>query len=459
MTTRQPSPQPSPQSSPQRSARQASLAPLTVLLAAPRGFCAGVERAVAIVEETLKKHGEPVYVRHEIVHNAFVVETLQRQGVVFVEELEDIPHHHRTTRPVVFSAHGVSKAVVSEAQAHNMHAIDATCPLVSKVHRELERFHKDGYHTLLIGHRNHPEVAGTMGQVDHKENALPPVTLIETIEDAKTFCPDHRPLKTLITRHFRGWGHLRHRQPGHFLGASSHGHFEDDRFLGERDRLNDERSRLFEGCEAFLHKHLRRGRGGGQPERAYRAVDGGYFALVLDEHGVRREALRDFQEAHRVRRVARADDEHQVASRRDRLHGVLAVGGGVADVVFFRASDVRKASPQRFGDVFRVVQRERRLGGERERTVIGAEGFCVFDRFDQRDGGEGVFFVVDLSHRACDFGMVAVSDEQGVVSVLVETLQLAMHFGDQRAGGIDGMHVVCLRLAHDGFRDSVRRSF
>ena len=194
MTTRQPSPQPSPQSSPQRSARQASLAPLTVLLAAPRGFCAGVERAVAIVEETLKKHGEPVYVRHEIVHNAFVVETLQRQGVVFVEELEDIPHHHRTTRPVVFSAHGVSKAVVSEAQAHNMHAIDATCPLVSKVHRELERFHKDGYHTLLIGHRNHPEVAGTMGQVDHKENALPPVTLIETIEDAKTFCPDHRPL-------------------------------------------------------------------------------------------------------------------------------------------------------------------------------------------------------------------------------------------------------------------------
>ena len=178
-------------------------APLTVLLAAPRGFCAGVERAIAIVEQTLEQHGAPVYVRHEIVHNAFVVESLRQKGVVFVEELQDIPEQHRTSRPVIFSAHGVAKAITLEAQERNMQAIDATCPLVSKVHREVERFYKDGYHTLLIGHRNHPEVAGTMGQLQekyfwHKEPSLAPIpapiTLIETVADAQAFSPDSRPL-------------------------------------------------------------------------------------------------------------------------------------------------------------------------------------------------------------------------------------------------------------------------
>ena len=191
--TAPPRPAPSPPAPP-RPAPPRPAPPLTVLLAAPRGFCAGVERAVAIVEQTLKQHGEPVYVRHEIVHNAFVVQSLERKGVVFVEELDDIPAHHRTTRPVVFSAHGVAKAVAQEARKHDMHAIDATCPLVSKVHREVERFHKEGYHTLLIGHRNHPEVAGTMGQLDLENAASPPITLIETILDAKTFVPDDRPL-------------------------------------------------------------------------------------------------------------------------------------------------------------------------------------------------------------------------------------------------------------------------
>ena len=168
--------------------------PLTVLLAAPRGFCAGVERAIAIVEQTLEQHGAPVYVRHEIVHNAFVVDELRQKGVVFVEELQDIPEPHRTSRPVIFSAHGVAKAITLEAKEHNMHAIDATCPLVSKVHREVERFYKDGYHTLLIGHRNHPEVAGTMGQLKHKETSPAPITLIETVADAQAVSPDSRPL-------------------------------------------------------------------------------------------------------------------------------------------------------------------------------------------------------------------------------------------------------------------------
>ncbi|NKC34238.1 4-hydroxy-3-methylbut-2-enyl diphosphate reductase [Falsiroseomonas selenitidurans] len=154
---------------------------LNVLLAGPRGFCAGVDRAIKIVEEALKRHGAPVYVRHEIVHNRFVVESLERQGAVFVEELSEIPDDGR---PVVFSAHGVPKAVPAEAAARNMFALDATCPLVSKVHREAERHHARGRHILLIGHAGHPEVIGTMGQ-------LPPgaVTLVEDAAQAETVIP------------------------------------------------------------------------------------------------------------------------------------------------------------------------------------------------------------------------------------------------------------------------------
>ncbi len=157
--------------------------PLTVLLAGPRGFCAGVDRAIRIVEQALRQHGAPVYVRHEIVHNRFVVEGLQRQGAVFVEELSEIPAEHRD-RPVVFSAHGVPKAVPAEARANRMFALDATCPLVSKVHRETERHHARGHHILLIGHAGHPEVIGTMGQVP--EGAM---TLVENADQARSVAP------------------------------------------------------------------------------------------------------------------------------------------------------------------------------------------------------------------------------------------------------------------------------
>jgi len=150
---------------------------MNILLAAPRGFCAGVDRAIQIVEQSLEKYGAPVYVRHEIVHNKFVVNTLKEKGAVFVAELDEIPSNH-TDRPVIFSAHGVPKSVPDNAKAMNLFYIDATCPLVSKVHREAERYHKNGDHIILIGHDGHPEVAGTMGQ-------LPPgaVTLIETVAD------------------------------------------------------------------------------------------------------------------------------------------------------------------------------------------------------------------------------------------------------------------------------------
>jgi 4-hydroxy-3-methylbut-2-enyl diphosphate reductase len=153
------------------------LPPLTILLAAPRGFCAGVDRAIQIVEVALKKYGAPVYVRHEIVHNKFVVDSLKAQGAVFVEELDEIPDDGQ---PVVFSAHGVPKAVPENAKARNMFYIDATCPLVSKVHHEAERYHKQGRQIILIGHAGHPEVIGTMGQ-------LPPgsVILVETLGDLK----------------------------------------------------------------------------------------------------------------------------------------------------------------------------------------------------------------------------------------------------------------------------------
>jgi len=153
---------------------------LKVLLASPRGFCAGVERAIQIVERAIAKYGAPVYVRHEIVHNGHVVERLRRMGAVFIEQVEDCP----SDRPLVFSAHGVPKSVPAEAEQRGVFYLDATCPLVSKVHIEAERRHEEGLHVLLIGHAGHPEVIGTMGQ-------LPPgaVTLIETAEDARAFQP------------------------------------------------------------------------------------------------------------------------------------------------------------------------------------------------------------------------------------------------------------------------------
>ena len=157
--------------------------PLRVLLAGPRGFCAGVDRAIEIVEEAIRQHGSPVYVRHEIVHNRFVVENLERQGAVFVEELDEIPPEHRA-RPVIFSAHGVPKSVPADAKARQMFALDATCPLVSKVHRETERHHAKGHHILLIGHAGHPEVIGTMGQLP--EGAI---TLVENVEQAQSIAP------------------------------------------------------------------------------------------------------------------------------------------------------------------------------------------------------------------------------------------------------------------------------
>ncbi len=150
---------------------------LTVLLAEPRGFCAGVVRAIEIVERALEKYGPPVYVRHEIVHNRFVVDQLKAKGAVFVEEVEEVPDDV----PVVFSAHGVPKRVPAEARERGLFYVDATCPLVSKVHREAERQHGKGRHILLIGHAGHPEVEGTMGQLP--EGA---VTLIETVADVET---------------------------------------------------------------------------------------------------------------------------------------------------------------------------------------------------------------------------------------------------------------------------------
>jgi 4-hydroxy-3-methylbut-2-enyl diphosphate reductase len=160
---------------------QAAKPPLTVLLAAPRGFCAGVDRAIQIVEMALQRFGPPVYVRHEIVHNRTVVDALRAKGAVFVEELDEIPD---TGAPVVFSAHGVAKAVPAEAQRRNMFHLDATCPLVSKVHIEVERHHAQGHEIVLIGHAGHPEVVGTMGQLP--EGA---VKLVETVEDAEAFTP------------------------------------------------------------------------------------------------------------------------------------------------------------------------------------------------------------------------------------------------------------------------------
>jgi 4-hydroxy-3-methylbut-2-enyl diphosphate reductase len=150
---------------------------LTLLIAAPRGFCAGVDRAIEIVERAIERYGAPVYVRHEIVHNRYVVDSLKAQGAIFVEELDEVPDE----APVVFSAHGVPKSVPAEAERREMIYVDATCPLVSKVHRQAERQIEKGQHIIFVGHAGHPEVIGTMGQVDEGQ-----MTLVETVEDVAT---------------------------------------------------------------------------------------------------------------------------------------------------------------------------------------------------------------------------------------------------------------------------------
>jgi 4-hydroxy-3-methylbut-2-en-1-yl diphosphate reductase len=165
--------------------------PLTVLLAAPRGFCAGVDRAIQIVERALERFGAPVFVRHEIVHNRHVVERLEALGAVFVEELDQCPDD----RPVVFSAHGVPKQVPEEAARRNLIYVDATCPLVSKVHVEAQRHHANEREIVLIGHAGHPEVVGTMGQLPDGA-----ITLIETVDDAASFSPQDPSRLAFVTQ-------------------------------------------------------------------------------------------------------------------------------------------------------------------------------------------------------------------------------------------------------------------
>ena len=152
---------------------------IKILLSSPRGFCAGVERAIEIVEKSIDKYGSPVYVRHEIVHNKYVVDNLKNKGAIFVEELDEIKDK---SRPVIFSAHGVPKKIHEEAKGFKMTYVDATCPLVSKVHREAENLNKAGYHLILIGHQNHPEVIGTMGQLP-----LGSIDLVQNENDAKEY--------------------------------------------------------------------------------------------------------------------------------------------------------------------------------------------------------------------------------------------------------------------------------
>ncbi len=165
---------------------------IKILLSAPRGFCAGVERAIEIVEKSIQKFGSPVYVRHEIVHNKYVVDNLKNKGAIFVEELEEIKDK---SRPVIFSAHGVPKKIPEDAKNYNMTYVDATCPLVSKVHREAENLHKSGYHLILIGHQNHPEVIGTMGQLPDGS-----IDLIQNENEAKKYTAKNSDKISYVTQ-------------------------------------------------------------------------------------------------------------------------------------------------------------------------------------------------------------------------------------------------------------------
>lgn len=175
-----------------QSSSTVSKSPLKLLIAAPRGFCAGVDRAIQIVEQALQKFGAPVYVRHEIVHNRYVVDSLKAKGAIFVKELHEIPE---TNQPVIFSAHGVAKSVPVAAQTRNMFVLDATCPLVSKVHMEASRHFDQGREIVLVGHRGHPEVIGTMGQLPDGA-----VVLIETADDARAFTPNDPEKIAFVTQ-------------------------------------------------------------------------------------------------------------------------------------------------------------------------------------------------------------------------------------------------------------------
>ena len=165
---------------------------IKVLLSAPRGFCAGVERAIEIVEKSIQKYGSPVYVRHEIVHNKHVVDNLKNKGAIFVEELDEI---NDKSRPVIFSAHGVPKKITEDAENYKMTYVDATCPLVSKVHREAENLNKAGYHIILIGHENHPEVIGTMGQLPKGS-----IDLVQNEAEAIEYKTNHKEKLAYITQ-------------------------------------------------------------------------------------------------------------------------------------------------------------------------------------------------------------------------------------------------------------------
>ena len=165
---------------------------LKIYLASPRGFCAGVDRAIEIVKKSISKYGAPVYVRHEIVHNKHVVESLKKIGAIFVEELDEIKDK---SRPVIFSAHGVPKKIPNEAKELNMEYIDATCPLVTKVHREAENLYKNGSHVLLIGHKNHPEVIGTMGQIPSDG-----IDLIQSLDDVDKYTKKNDKKLAFITQ-------------------------------------------------------------------------------------------------------------------------------------------------------------------------------------------------------------------------------------------------------------------
>ncbi|WP_440920021.1 4-hydroxy-3-methylbut-2-enyl diphosphate reductase [Candidatus Pelagibacter sp.] len=165
---------------------------IKILLSAPRGFCAGVERAIEIVEKSIQKYGSPVYVRHEIVHNKHVVDNLKNKGAIFVEELEEI---NDKSRPVIFSAHGVPKKIPEDAENYKMTYVDATCPLVSKVHREAENLNKAGYHIILIGHENHPEVIGTMGQLPKGS-----IDLVQNEAEAMEYKTNHKEKLAYITQ-------------------------------------------------------------------------------------------------------------------------------------------------------------------------------------------------------------------------------------------------------------------
>ena len=332
-----------------------------ILMAQPRGFCAGVDRAIEIVERALARYGAPIYVRHEIVHNAYVVEDLRRKGAVFVQELEEVP----PGSTVIFSAHGVSKEVRADAAVRGLNVFDATCPLVTKVHVEVGKMRTEGCEIIMIGHKGHPEVEGTMGQAEGgmllvessadvaKLHVADPERLAFVTQTTLSVDETLEIVAALKARFDPNDSKLEEMRP---MLAARQG--KRHLLLDPVQRPHVARTQQVQAGDDGLCQRLGGGGAGGQADAAL-ARDPFRLELIgrIDHVGRYAQALRELAQAVGVGAVGAAHHDHHLHLGCHELHGILAVLGGIADVLLLGLADQREARLERGDDLQRFVHR------------------------------------------------------------------------------------------------------